>query len=92
MTTVAAIGWPAAVIVIIVIIGGVALLSTYMAVRGGIAGEEMKGELANQYRELLGSYESLAQETRSVQTTMQADLEALRQKVESIEHMMREVA
>lgn len=86
------IGWPLAVVVVIVIMGAAGILMTYMGVRGGIAGEAMKGKLANEYRELLGSYESLAEETRSVQAAMQADLAELRAKVESMEHMMREVA
>jgi hypothetical protein len=84
--------WPAAVVVAIVVIGAAGILMTYMGVRGGVAAEETKGKLASQYRELLGSYEKLAQETKDLQAAMQADLAGLRQKVESIEHMMREVA
>ncbi len=54
--------------------------------------EKTKGKLADQYRELVGEYENLAQQTRDLQAAMQADLAELRKKVASIEHMMREVA
>jgi outer membrane murein-binding lipoprotein Lpp len=90
--TIGAIGWPAAVILVIVIIGVVALLSTIVASNAGVASEKTKGKFADQYSELVGDYEKLAQETKDLQAAMQADLAELRQKVESIEHMMREVA
>ena len=90
--TIATIGWPAAVVLVIVIIGVVALLSTIVASNAGVASEKTKGKLADQYRELVGEYENLAQQTRDLQAAMQADLAELGKKVESIEHMMREVA
>ena len=90
--TIGTIGWPAAMIVVIIIIGGAALLTTYIGARAGVAAEKTKGKLADQYHELAGDYHNLAQETRDLQAAMQADLAELRQKVESIERMMREVA
>ena len=90
--TIATIGWPAAVILVIVVIGAVALLSTIGASNAGIASEKTRGKFADQYRELVSQYESLAQQTRDLQAAMQADLAELTTKVASIEHMMKEVA
>jgi flagellar basal body-associated protein FliL len=89
---IAAIGWPATVIVVIVVIGVVALISTVVASNASVASEKTKGKFTEQYRELVSSYEALAHETRDLQTATQTELAELRQKVESIEHMMREVA
>jgi hypothetical protein len=90
--TIAAIGWPAAVIVMVLIIGGVALFSTVVASNASVASEKTKGKWADQYGELVGNYEGLARDTRDLQAALQAELAELRQKVDSIEHMMREVA
>lgn len=90
--TIGTIGWPVAVVLVIVIIGGVALLSTIVASNAGVASEKTKGQFADQYRGLVGDYEKLTQETRDLQAAMQADLAELRKTVDSIEHMMREVA
>ena len=90
--TIATIGWPVAVILVIVVIGAVALLSTIVASNAGIASEKTRGKFADQYRELVSQYESLAQQTRDLQAAMQADLAELTTKVASIEHMMKEVA
>ena len=48
--TIATIGWPAAVILVIVVIGAVALLSTIVASNAGIASEKTRGKFADQYR------------------------------------------
>jgi outer membrane murein-binding lipoprotein Lpp len=90
--TIGTIDWPVAVVLVIVIIGAVALLSTIVASNAGVASEKTRGQFADQYRELVGNYEKLAQETRDLLAAMQTDLAELRGKVESIEHMMREVA
>ena len=90
--TIATIGWPVAVILVIVVIGAVALLSTIVASNAGVASEKTRGKFADQYRELVSQYESLAQQTRDLQAAMQADLAELTTKVASIEHMMKEVA
>ena len=84
-------GWPVAIIVIIVILGVVALLSTIVAGNASVANEEAKGKNGEQYRVLAADYETLAKETRDAATAMQADLAKMREKVDSIEHMMREV-
>lgn len=84
-------GWPVAIIVIIVILGVVALLSTIVAGNASVANEEAKGKNGEQYRALAADYETLAKETRDAATAMQADLAKMREKVDSIEQMMREV-
>ena len=52
--TIGTIGWPVAVILVIVVIGAVALLATIVASNAAVAGEKTKGKLADQYRELVG--------------------------------------
>ncbi len=85
------IGWPEALILAIIVIGVVALISTLVASRAGVDAEKAKGTSTEQYRKLVSDYEGLAKETREVQSAMKADLAELRAKVESMEHMMREV-
>jgi hypothetical protein len=87
-----AIGWPAAVIAVIVVIGLVALISTVVASNAGVAAEQAKGKHAEEYQRLASDYETLTRETRDAQATMQVDLAELRKKVDSIENMMREVS
>ncbi|MGA9762865.1 MAG: hypothetical protein WBQ14_10610 [Gaiellaceae bacterium] len=84
-------GWPLAVIVIIVIIGAVALGSSIVAGNASVATEAEKGKNGEQYRLLAADYETLAKETRDAAAAMKVDLATLREKVDSIEHMMREV-
>lgn len=84
-------GWPLAVVIAIVIIGVVAFLSSVVAGNASVAAEKAKGENGEQYRMIAADYETLAQETRDAAKAMQADLAKLREKVDSIEHMMREV-
>ena len=71
---------------------GPTAISTVVASNASVASEKTKGKFTEQYRELVSSYEALAHETRDLQTATQTELAELRQKVESIEHMMREVA
>ena len=85
-------GWPEVVIIAVVVIGAVALISTVVAARASERSEETKGKWTGEYQKLVGDYEALAQEMKDGQTAMQADLAGLREKVESIEKMMREVA
>jgi ribosome-binding protein aMBF1 (putative translation factor) len=85
------IGWPEALVIAIIVIGGVALISTWVASRAGVASEKAKGTNVEQYGKLVADYEDLTRETREVQAAMQADLAGLREKVASIERMMREV-
>ncbi len=84
-------GWPLAVVIAIVIIGVVAVLSTIVAGNASVAAEKAKGEYGEQYRMIAADYETLAQETRDAAKAMRADLAEMREKVDSIEHMMREV-
>ena len=84
-------GWPLAVLISVVVIGGVALLSTVVAGNASVAAEKAKGENGEQYRALAADYETLAKETRDAAAAIKADLATLRAKVDSIEQMMREV-
>jgi type II secretory pathway pseudopilin PulG len=84
-------GWPLVVVIAIVVIGGVALLSTVVAGNASVAAEKAKGEYGEQYRLIAADYEKLAQETSDAAKVMQTDLATLRAKVDSIEKMMREV-
>jgi uncharacterized protein YlxW (UPF0749 family) len=84
-------GWPLAVVIAIVVIGIVAVISAIVAGNASVAAEKAKGEYGEQYRMIAADYETLAKETRNAAKTMQADLATLREKVDSIEHMMREV-
>ncbi len=85
------VGWPTAVIVVMLIIGVVAVVSAVIGARAGVAQEEAKGKYGEQYRMLAADYETLARESHDVQAAMQSDLADVRDKVESIERMMREV-
>ncbi|MGC9973966.1 MAG: hypothetical protein ABSC36_01070 [Gaiellaceae bacterium] len=84
-------GWPLAVVIAIVVIGVVAVLSTLVAGNASVAAEKAKGEYGEQYRLIAADYETLAKETRDAAKAIQSDLATLRAKVDSIEHMMREV-
>ncbi|HEY5160375.1 MAG TPA: hypothetical protein VII83_04805 [Gaiellaceae bacterium] len=85
-------GWPLVVVIAIIVIGGTAFFSTVVGGNASVAVEKAKGENDEQYRLLAADYETLAKETRDASTAMQADLAKLREKVDSIEHMMREVS
>lgn len=85
------IGWPTAFVLCAVILGIVSLIATILASRGSVQTEEAKGKYGEQYRMLADDYAKLAEETRTAQSTMQADLAAVRASVESIEQMMRDV-
>lgn len=85
------IGWPAAIVLVALIFSGVAIVASRLAVSGSIATEEAKGKSGEHYRVLAADYEKLAKETKDVEAAIQADVAVLRDKVDSIEHMMREV-
>jgi RNA binding exosome subunit len=84
-------GWPLVVIIAILAIGVVAVLSAIVSGNASVAAEKAKGEYGEQYRLIAVDYEKLAQETRDAAKAMRTDLAKLREKVDSIEHMMREV-
>jgi len=52
---------------------------------------EIKSHSGEKFEALNAEYTKLAQETREAQTAMKADLAAIRESVESIEQMMRDV-
>ncbi len=84
-------GWPLAIVLVVVILGFVAFASTLAAGKASVWTEEAKGKYGEQYRKIAADYETLTQEMRDITTAIQADLEKLREKVDSIERMMREV-
>jgi len=84
-------GWPAAIVIAVIVIGVVAFASTIVAGNASVGTEEAKGKYGEQYRMIAADYETLAKETRDASQAMQGDLAKLREKVDSIEHMMREV-
>ncbi len=85
------IGWPAAIVLVAIIMGVATLVMTQMATRGSIQVEDAKGKYGEQYRMLAADYETLAKETKDAEASIKADVTVLREKIESIEHMMREV-
>jgi hypothetical protein len=85
------IGWPLAVVIVAIVIGGVAFLSSTVASNAAVEAEKAKAEGGEAYKTLASDYEKLAKETRDAQAAMKADLADVRAKVESIEKMMREV-
>jgi hypothetical protein len=52
---------------------------------------EIKSKSGEEFKALNDKYTQLAEETRTTQASMQADLAAIRASVESIEQMMRDV-
>jgi outer membrane murein-binding lipoprotein Lpp len=86
------ISWPVAVIVIFVAIMVGSAAMAYMSGRSSLAIEEAKGRNGEQYRTLAATYEQLAKEMRDSTSAMQADLAAMRERVDSIDKMMREVS
>lgn len=85
------IGWPLAIVIIAIVIGIVAYLSTLSAADSAVAVEAEKARGGEAFKQLTADYEKLAKETRDVQVAMQSDLADMRAKVESMEKMMREV-
>ena len=86
------IGWPAMWIVIVALafLGMIAM--SVISGRAEVAKEEAKGKYGEQYRMLAADYEKLAKEMRDVTLAIQSDLAATRERVDSIERMMKEVA
>jgi len=80
-------GWPEAIVIVFVLMGVI----TLTAGKASAWAEEAKGKYGEQYRKIAADYETLAKETRDTTTAIQTDLAALREKVDSVEKMMREV-
>ena len=85
------IGWPVAIVLVAIVLGGVSLLATWLAANSSAAIEEAKGRNGEQCRTLSADYEKLANETRDSLGAVQADMASLKTAVESMEQMMREV-
>ena len=85
------ISWPAMWIAVVALafLGMVAM--SVISGRAEVAKEEAKGKYGEQYRMLAADYEKLAKEMRDVTVAIQSDLAATRERVDSIERMMKEV-
>ncbi len=85
------ISWPAMWIAIVALafIGMIAM--SVISGRSEVAKEEAKGKYGEQYRMLAADYEKLAKEMRDATLTIQSDLAATRERVDSIERMMKQV-
>ena len=70
-------GWPAAIVIVVVVLGLVAFISTIAAGRASVVTEAAKGMNGEQYRMLAADYETLAKEMRDATTAIQADLATL---------------
>jgi len=84
-------GWPAAFVIVMLVFVALIALSEPSRKRHEIRMTELKTKDGEQFQSLADKYEQLAAETRDVQTTMRADLAAVRASVEAIEQMMRDV-
>lgn len=89
--------WPLAgalstLIIIIVTIASITLLVAMgLRSRGTAAQNETTVRSAEQFRQLAASYDTLLKEMRDTQATLKSEMAEIRRKVDSIEHMMREV-
>jgi hypothetical protein len=86
------ISWPVALIAIFVAVMVGSAVMAYMSGQSSLAIEEAKGRNGEQYRTLAVTYEDLAKEMRDSTAAIQADLAAMRERVDSIDKMMREVS
>jgi uncharacterized protein YlxW (UPF0749 family) len=84
-------GWPLAIVLAIAVFGVFIIVVTVVTGRMSIATEKAKAGSGEHYRQIAADYETLARETRETTGSIQSVLAELRQKVESIEKMMREV-
>lgn len=84
--------WPVAIIVIFVAVMVGSAAMAWMSGRSSLAIEEAKGRNGEQYRALAANYEELAKEMRDATSAIQVDLAAMRERVDSIDKMMREVS
>lgn len=82
---------PMAFVVVVLIFFGVVMATMPSNRRHAIKMAEIKAKGGEEFKELNDKYTALAEETRTAQASMQADLAAIRASVESIEQMMRDV-
>jgi hypothetical protein len=80
-----------AFVVVVLIFFGVVMATMPANRRHAIKMAEIKAKSGEEIKELHAQYTKLAEETRTTQASMQADLAAIRASVESIEQMMRDV-
>jgi septal ring factor EnvC (AmiA/AmiB activator) len=89
--------WPLAgalstvLIIVVTIVSVTILVAMAIRSRGTAAQDETTIRSAEQFRELAASYDRLLKEMRDTQATLKSELAEIRRKVDSIEHMMREV-
>lgn len=84
--------WPAAILIMFVILSVGVALGGPTRRRHALQLAEVKAKGHEEYQALAERFEGLARETRNTQAAMQADLAAVRASVASIETMMREVS
>ena len=84
--------WPLAMVTSVVIVMLVGSLGTPATRRHKIQVEELRARGNEEYRALADKYEALAKQSNDALATMRADCAALRETVDSIERMMREVS
>jgi hypothetical protein len=82
---------PMAFVVVVLIFFGVVMATMPSNRRHQIKMAEIKAKGGEEFKQLNDKYTALAEETRTTQASMQADLAAIRASVESIEQMMRDV-
>jgi hypothetical protein len=82
---------PMAFVVVVLIFFGVVMATMPSNRRHAIKLAEIKAKGGEEFKQLSDKYTALAEETRTAQAGMQADLAAIRASVESIEQMMRDV-
>jgi hypothetical protein len=80
-----------AFVITVLIFFGVVIATMPANRRHQIKMAEIKARGGEEFKALNERYDALAQETRAAQTSMQADIAAIRASVESIEQMMRDV-
>jgi hypothetical protein len=85
-------GWPAAIVIVTLIIVGVGTATTPAYRRSRFRLAEMKAKYDEQYQILADDYTKLAQDTRVAIRALQGDVARVATTVESIETMMREVS
>ena len=82
---------PLAFVITVLIFFGVVMATMPANRRHQIKMAEIKARGGEEFAALNQRYDALAQETRTAQAAMAADLAAVRASVESIEQMMRDV-
>ena len=84
--------WPAAVLIMFLVFVVLVAASEPTRRRHELQMAEVKAKGHEEYKALAEKFESLAQETRDLQSAIQTDLAAVRASVEAIETMMRDVS